>query len=357
MKLFDIIREMEDDEDGMKGLGRNSYDLTIQSTETQAAIDALNNIDNYGPYAQSMRDPEAIKKVFGPSIPAQKAGAAWKNWDELDEEGKENKLADIAAREPQEYEAGLKEAEKGYAAWQAEGNDGTIEEYLKTLSGKSLPKMIVGKFGKNYFPLKTPANLKKYSGKMEEGVHYVVNGDEISFPQKDSPFATKAYLEKVVKTIMDNAGVKYHVVRIEPTDVGTTPGVTKAEPSEATVSFKVTLDPAKIKGKRAEINGLIQRLKNTYDKNFEYSNNVIVISKVKNQQAKLDLIKLFAPYALKATPTVNEEFLRMQKLAGIITEAEYNESVHLSTIQDFSERISSGVSKIKQMLKDEGFKI
>jgi hypothetical protein len=177
----------------------------------------------------------------------------------------------------------------------------------------------VGKFGKNYFPLKTPANLKKYSGKMEEGVHYVVNGDEITFPQKDSPFATKAYLEKVVKTIMDNAGVKYHVVRIEPTDTETTPGVTKAEPSEASVSFKVTLDPAKIKGKRAEINGLIQRLKNTYDKNFEYSNNVIVISKVKNQQAKLDLIKLFAPYALKATPTVNEEFLRMQKLAGIIT--------------------------------------
>jgi len=47
----------------------------------------------------------------------------------------------------------------------------------------------------------------------------------------------------------------------------------------------------------------------------------------------------------------------MQKLAGVITEAEYNESVHLLTIQDFSERISSGVSKIKQMLKDEGFKI
>ena len=324
MKLFDIIREMEDDEDGMKGLGRNSYDLTIQSTETQAAIDALNNIDNYGPYAQSMRDPEAIKKVFGPSIPAQKAGAAWKNWDELDEEGKENKLADIKNRAPQDFEQGLKEAEPGFEKWKAEGNEGDIMAYLFSLPGKQLPKMILGKSGHysgtNYFPLKTPANLKKYSGKMEEGVHYVVNGDEITFPQKDSPFATKVYLEKVVKTIMDNAGVKYHVVRIEPTDVGTTPGVTKAEPSEATVSFKVTLDPAKIKGKRAEINGIIQRLKNTYDKNFEYSNNVIVISKVKNQQAKLDLIKLFAPYALKATPTINEEFLRMQKLAGIITE-------------------------------------
>jgi hypothetical protein len=348
MKLFDIIREMDGEEDGMKGIGRNSYDLTIQSTETQAAIDALNNIDNYGPYAQSMRDPETIKKVFGPPNDNEKLGALLKQWEGLDKEKKEEKILDIAKRHPEAFDKSKEE-------WETEGGEGDFVEYLISTENP-LPKTLRGPKGKNYFPLKTPANLKKYSGKMEEGVHYIVNGDEITFPQKESPYATKAYLEKVVKTIMDNAGVKYHVVRIEPTDTET-PGVTKAEPSEATVSFKVTLDPAKIKGKRAEINALIQRLKNTYDKNFEYSNNVIVISKVKNQQAKLDLIKLFAPYALKATPTVNEEFLRMQKLAGIITEAEYNESVHLSTIQDFSERISSGVSKIKQMLKDEGFKI
>ena len=353
MKLFDIIREMDGEEDAMKGLGRNSYDLTIQVTQTQAAIDALNNIDNYGPYAQSLRDPEAIKKTFGPSIPAQKAGAAWKNWDELDGDGKENKLADIAAREPQEYEAGLKEVEKGYAAWQAEGNEGTIEEYLKTLPGKALPKMIVGKFGKNYFPLKTPANLKKYSGKMEEGVHYTVNGDEITFPQKDSPFATKAYLEKVVKTIMDNAGVKYTVLKVEPKDTETVPGATKAAPSEATVTFKVTLGPAKIKGKRADINNIIQRLKNTYDKNFEYSNNVITINKVKNQQVKLDLIKLFAPYALKATPTVNEEFLRMQKLAGVITEAEYKHGAAQLWYEEYANNLEVLLNKLKSTVENE----
>jgi hypothetical protein len=45
----------------------------------------------------------------------------------------------------------------------------------------------------------------------------------------------------------------------------------------------------------------------------------------------------------------------MQKMAGIITEEEYKNSVHLLTLKDFSEKISSGVSKIKQMLKDEGY--
>jgi len=350
MKLFDIIREMDGEEDGMKGLGRNSYDLTIQSTETQAAIDALNDIDNYGPYAQSMRDPEAIKKMFGPSIPAQKAGAAWKNWDELDEEGKENKLADIAAREPQEYEAGLKEAEKGYAAWQAEGNEGTIEEYLKTLSGKALPKMIVGKFGKNYFPLKTPANLKKYSGKMEEGVHYIVNGDEITFPQKDSPFATKAYLEKVVKTIMDNAGVKYSVLRVEPTD---SPEIEKPKRSTKpdAPSLSTTLPD---KGDASSLRKLLQSKFNIPSAKYEIvptegeEVKLVITGLTPSQRASIQAIT--TDYARD----LMESKLRMQKLAGVITEAEYNESVHLLTIHDFSERISSGVSKIKQMLKDEG---
>ncbi len=38
-------------------------------------------------------------------------------------------------------------------------------------------------------------------------------------------------------------------------------------------------------------------------------------------------------------------------------EEEYKNSVHLLTLKNFSEKISSGVSKIKQMLKDEGYNI
>jgi hypothetical protein len=320
MKLIDILHEMEE-EDGKKGLKRAEYDLTIQTDEIQPAIDALNNIENYGIYAQNLRDPETIKKVFGPSIPAQKAGAAWKHWDTSSPLEKEEKLADIQKREPQEFEAGMKEAEKGFEKWKEEGNDGSIEEYLYSLDGKVLPKMIVGRFGKNYFPIKTPDNLKKYAGRLEQGIHYMINGDEIKFPQSESPYKTRAYLEKVIKTIMDNGDIDYKILKVEPTVSDKNIEPTRA-PKEDTVSFKVTIDPTKLKGQRKEFNSLIQRLKNTYDKNFTYEGGVVNISKVKNQMAKIDLIKLFAPFAKKAEAPINEETLRMQKLAGIITEEE-----------------------------------
>ena len=305
MKLIDILHEMEE-EDGKKGLKRAEYDLTIQTDEIQPAIDALNNIENYGIYAQNLRDPETIKKVFGPSIPAQKAGAAWKHWDTSSPLEKEEKLADIQKREPQEFEAGMKEAEKGFEKWKEEGNDGSIEEYLYSLDGKVLPKMIVGRFGKNYFPIKTPDNLKKYAGRLEQGIHYMIDGDEIKFPQKESPYKTRAYLDKVIKTIMDNGGVNYRILKVEPTVSDKNIEPTRA-PKEDTVSFKVTIDPTKLKGQRKEFNSLIQRLKNTYDKNFTYEGGVVNISKVKNQMAKIDLIKLFAPFAKKAEAPINEE--------------------------------------------------
>ena len=57
------------------------------------------------------------------------------------------------------------------------------------------------------------------------------------------------------------------------------------------------------------------------------------------------------------TEKLDESFLRMQKMAGIITEEEYNNAIHVSTLKDFSEKISSGVSKIKQMLRDEGYNV
>lgn len=339
MKLIDILHEMEE-EDGKKGLKRAEYDLTIQTDEIQQAIDALNNIENYGIYAQNLRDPETIKKVFGPSIPAQKAGAAWKHWDTSSELEKEEKLADIQKREPQEFEAGMKEAEKGYEKWKEEGNDGSIEDYLFTLPGKSLPKMIVGRFGKNYFPLKTPDNLKKYAGRLEQDVHYMINGDEIKFPQSESPYKTRAYLEKVIKTIMDNGDIDYKILKVEPTVSDKNIEPTRA-PKEDTVSFKVTIDPTKLKGQRKEFNSLIQRLKNTYDKNFTYEGGVVNITKVKNQMAKIDLIKLFAPFAKKAEAPVNEEFLRMQKLAGVITEIEYREKINELELEE-GKNISKG---------------
>jgi hypothetical protein len=215
MKLTDILREIEGDEDGMQQV-KVRYDLAVQPTDVNAALDALNNTANYGIYAQNMRDPKAIVKAFGPSIPAQKAGAAWKDWDSRSEDEKAFKLIDIKNRVPEAWIATEKEAEPGFERWQAEGNDGSLNDYLFSLSGKALPKNLVGTYGKNYYPMKTPDNLKKYGGKLEQDIHYVVKDDKIIFPSSlENPYKTKPYLSKVLKTIMDNAGVEFKLIDVE----------------------------------------------------------------------------------------------------------------------------------------------
>ena len=217
MKLTDILKEVEGEEDGMKQL-KVQYDLAIQPTDIDKALDALDNIDNYGIYAQNLRNPEAIKKAFGPSVPAQKTRAAWSDWDERSDDAKGFKLIDISKRAPEDYEKGMEQAKAGYEKWQTAGNEGELEDYLYTLSGKELPKDIVGRYGKNYFPLKTPANLKKYAGKLEQDVHFDVKDGKIVFPIEKSPYKPKPYLQKVMKTIMDNSGLEYDIVDVEKTD-------------------------------------------------------------------------------------------------------------------------------------------
>lgn len=217
MNLTDILREVEGEEDGMKQL-KVQYDLAIQPTDISATIDALDNIDNYGIYAQNLRDPKAIQKAFGPSIPAQKTRAAWNDWDERSDDAKGFKLIDISKRAPEDYEAAMEQAKAGYEKWQTAGNEGELEDYLYTLSGKELPKDLVGRYGKNYFPLKTPDNLKKYAGRLEKDVHFMVKGDKVIFPIENSPYKPKPYLQKVLKTIMDNSGLEYDIVDVEKTD-------------------------------------------------------------------------------------------------------------------------------------------
>jgi hypothetical protein len=231
MKLTDILREIED-EDGKKGMKIN-YDLAVQPESTEDALNALNNIENYGIYAQNMRDPKAIAKAFGPSIPAQKAGAAWKDWDSRSDEEKNFKIIDIKNREPEAWTETEEKTAGAYEKWLADDNEGTFEDYLKALPGKSLPLTFYGKYGKNYFPMKTPANLKKYAGKLEKDVNYRVDGDKIVFAQElENPFNTKSYLEKVLKTIFNNAGVKYNILQLEPSMDASKPSVEKPKMEE-----------------------------------------------------------------------------------------------------------------------------
>jgi hypothetical protein len=215
MKLTDILREIEGEEDGMNQL-KVRYDLAVEPADLDKALAALNDPENYGIYSQNLSDRKALEKIFGPSIPSQKAGAAWKDWDSRSENEKAFKIIDIKNRVPEAWAATEKEAADGFERWQAEGNDGSLNDYLFTLSGKSLPKSLVGTYGKYYYPEKNSENQRKYGGKMEQDIHYVVKDGKIVFPHTlENPYKTKPYLSKVLKTIMDNAGVDFKLVDVE----------------------------------------------------------------------------------------------------------------------------------------------
>jgi hypothetical protein len=215
MKLTDILREIEGEEDGMQQV-KVRYDLAVEPADLDKALAALNDTKNYGIYAQNMRDQKVINRVFGPSIDAQKKKVATGDWDSRSEDEKVIKLIDIKNRVPEAWDTGGKEAEVGYEEWQAEGNDGTLEDYLVTLPFEKLPKSLLGPYSRNYFPKKTAENQRKYGGKMEQDIHYVVKDGKIIFPSTlENPYKTKPYLSKVLKTIMDTAGVDFKLVDVE----------------------------------------------------------------------------------------------------------------------------------------------
>jgi hypothetical protein len=319
MKLTDILREIEGEEDGMSQLKVN-YDLAVQPKDIDAALEAMDNILNYGIYAQNMRDPQAIVKAFGPSIPAQKAGAAWKDWDTRSEDEKAFKLIDLKNRVPEAFATAEKEAESGYERWQAEGNDGSINDYLFTLSGKELPKDIIGRYGANYFPMKTPDNLKKYGGKLEKDIHYIVKDGKIVFPYTlENPYKTKPYLSKVLKTIMDNAGVEFQLVDVEQ-DGGEAPKTVEKPKAETVPPLSVTADSLdKIDKIRKEFQKEIgevptAKYETETTKTEEGTQYKLVVTGISADQRKKLLVK---KSTLKEEMEFDFDLYRMKKLAGL----------------------------------------
>jgi hypothetical protein len=319
MKLTDILREIEGEEDGMSQLKVN-YDLAVQPKDIDAALEAMDNILNYGIYAQNMRDPQAIVKAFGPSIPAQKAGAAWKDWDTRSEDEKAFKLIDLKNRVPEAFATAEKEAESGYERWQAEGNDGSINDYLFTLSGKELPKDIIGRYGANYFPMKTPDNLKKYGGKLEKDIHYIVKDGKIVFPYTlENPYKTKPYLSKVLKTIMDNAGVEFQLVDVEQ-DGGEAPKTVEKPKAETVPPLSVTADSLdKIDKIRKEFQKEIgevptAKYETETTKTEEGTQYKLIVTGISADQRKKLLVK---KSTLKEEMEFDFDLYRMKKLAGL----------------------------------------
>lgn len=221
-KLIKEEMESGDGEEKQAGLEKINYDLVLEPADIQSALTALGDIKNYGIYANNLRDPKIIQKIFGPSIPAQKANTAWRTWDTLNDEEKIAKASDIRNRVPDAWKQVQSDLQVKFEEWMASEGEGSFLEFISTLNSTDLKNIksnaFFGSRGANYYPIKTPDNLKKYSGVMAKDKDYVVDGDKIVFPQKTNPFETKDYLTKVLKTIMGNAKLQYSISQREADD-------------------------------------------------------------------------------------------------------------------------------------------
>jgi hypothetical protein len=239
-----IKEELEAGEEKPQGFEKINYDLVLEPADLQSALSALSDIKNYGIYANNLRDPKIIQKIFGPSIPAQKANTAWRTWDTLNDEERFAKATDIRNRVPEDWKKLETELADKYDQWQTENGDGSFVEFISTLKSTDLRNVksngFFGSRGANYYPIKTPDNLKKYSGVMTKDKDYIVSGDKIIFPQKTNPFETKDYLTKVLKTIMGNAKLQYNLAQKEADDQPTTTSNTQGAIEK--INFVKTFD-------------------------------------------------------------------------------------------------------------------
>jgi hypothetical protein len=172
---------------------------------------------------------------------------------------------------------------------------------------------------------------------MREGENFIVTNDRVIFPLvSNKPFLGtqgEQGLKDIVNSILKNAKVSVEqadVVRgtTSSTSSSTEPTPTKPKqeiPTPQPVGPSVltlTLDPAKIKGKKPELNAIVKLLKNTYDKNFDYDqeNSVIKITNIKPER-RADVRNQFSKF-LKASTPIKEDFdferYQMLRRAGII---------------------------------------
>jgi hypothetical protein len=243
-----IKEELEGGEDEKQaGLEKAIYDTVLAPSDIDAAIAALSDVKNYGMYAQNLRDPKAVLRVFGPSVPATKGRVAKETWDQSNENEKLSKVIDIKSRAPQEWAKVEQSLQSKFDDWSVENDNDSFNEFIITLNSKELPMDFFGKYASTYFATKTPDNLKKYSGVMTKDDQFIVSGDKIIFPQKKNPFETKDYLEKVLKTIMGNAKIQYTLSQQESGDQPKTTSNTQGKVEK--INFVKTFDSPELAAK------------------------------------------------------------------------------------------------------------
>ena len=247
--LYKLIKEELEggEEEKQAGLEKAMYDLVLEPADLQAALAALSDVKNYGIYANNLRDPKIITKIFGPSVPATKGRVAKETWDQSNENEKLSKIIDIKSRAPQEWAKVEQQLQSKFDEWSVENDNDSFNEFIITLDAKDLPMDFFGKYASTFYPMKTPDNLKKYSGVMAKDKDFVVDGDKIVFPQKKNPFETKDYLTKVLKTIMGNAKLQYSISQKESDDQPATTSNTQGAVEK--INFVKTFDTPELAAK------------------------------------------------------------------------------------------------------------
>ena len=278
--LYKLIKEELEggEEEKQAGLEKALYDLVLEPADLESALTALSDIKNYGIYANNLRDPKVITKIFGPSVPATKGRVAKETWDQSSENERLSKVIDIKSRVPQEWAKVEQQLQSKFDDWSIENDNNSFNEFIITLEAKDLPMDFFGKYASTFYPMKTPDNLKKYSGVMAKDKDFVVVGDKIVFPQKKNPFETKDYLTKVLKTIMGNAKLQYSISQQESDDQPATTSNTQGKVEK--INFIKTFDTPELAAKFKKL------IPKDFAPKTELEGSKIIVSDITDSQKK-----------------------------------------------------------------------
>ena len=327
MKLTDILRQInEEEEEDNKGQKFNiPKNMTLSSTSIPLAKleDYLNDSSNYGMYSRNIQNvgssalqtkiEQEKSKIFGPTgksikdrTPPAKIAKAKELWNSSDARWRKDKAKDIKSRFPEFDTTGWEELEFDELPKEAK----KYNVFWDFITGPKLDALIK-KVTSEFSTQENPLNWKEEDGRLV-------------FPPDVNP--KFEVIEKTVNTVMKNAGVSKKEYKLKPEDIkGFAPPKQEipSTPQPAGPSIlTLTLDPAKIKGKKPELNAIIKLLKNTYDQNFDYDqeNSVIKITNIKPER-RADVRSQFAKFLKPVIPVKeNFDFERYQMLrrAGII---------------------------------------
>jgi hypothetical protein len=257
MKLTDIfrsIRENEGEEDTQQGPNKKIfYDPAVKPVSPstiQDIVNALTDINNYDKLIKTkfaLRDGESNGKEAFPkkTNPNELLKQAKEEWVKLSEDGKLRKIKNIKNRvftqtidgEHVPNYVGKKAWEENivnneavqdaYNDWENEGNEGSIESYLSSLTFDELKNTgLLGTKGVNYWPQKPYTKDQEIAlnqATMREGENFIVTNDRVIFPLTPNKSFLGTQGEQGLKDIV-NSILKNAKVSVEQADVvrGTT---------------------------------------------------------------------------------------------------------------------------------------